>query len=275
MNRSTFYQSLRARGSGVFGRKISQAQVDVMEAMLDAGERGTVPLRQLAYIFATAYHETGHRSRMVPSRESLYYTSAARIKAVWPSRFTLQSARAYVRNERALANKVYNGRLGNRPGSDDGWRYRGGGLAHETGRDNYHKAALATKVDLVSFPHRILEPEIAVRSIVHGMLTGRYTGKRLSDYITGPKADYFNARAIVNGDKGRKDGKRRIGDWIAIYALAFERALTAADYTASRTPVIRTPEFTAPATGGSYGGFLQWLANFMAGISRTKKERDR
>lgn len=67
MDRSKFYGSLRARSSGVFGTSLSQSQVDGTEAILDEAERRGVPAKQLAYILATAYHETAHT--MQPVRE--------------------------------------------------------------------------------------------------------------------------------------------------------------------------------------------------------------
>lgn len=75
--------------------------------------------------------------------EGLNYTTAARLVAVWPSRFNLtgtggkKNAKNFVKNSRALANEVYNGRMGNRPGTDDGYNFRGGGFIQLTGRENY------------------------------------------------------------------------------------------------------------------------------------------
>jgi len=63
--------------------------------------------------------------------------------AVWPSRFNLtgtngrKNANNYVKNPKGLANEVYNGRMGNKPGSDDGYNFRGGGFIQITGRENY------------------------------------------------------------------------------------------------------------------------------------------
>src|SRR5699024_8866626 len=108
-------------------------------------------IRHRAYMLATAYHETG--LNMSPNEEDLFYTTAARIRAVWPSRFSsVDAAKPYVRNPKMLANKVYNGRMGNRTGSNDGWMYRGRGQVHITGRDNYAKASRVVGADLVSNP---------------------------------------------------------------------------------------------------------------------------
>lgn len=84
--------------------------------------------------------QISHESlRLTHTEENLSY-SAKRLMAVWPSRFpTLESAQPYARNPKALANKVYGGRMGNvRP--DDGWLYRGRGLKMLTGADNYKAA---------------------------------------------------------------------------------------------------------------------------------------
>ncbi len=67
--------------------------------------------------------------------ENLNY-SAARLCAVWPSRFpTIADAQPFANNPVALANKVYNGRMGNKTGSNDGYDFRGAGFIQLTGRD--------------------------------------------------------------------------------------------------------------------------------------------
>lgn len=99
--------------------------------------RGIASPRRLRHFLAQLHHESGGFRRL---EENLNYTTALRLQAVWPKRFpTLQAAEPYIRNPRALAEKVYGGRLGNtRPG--DGWKYRGGGLIMLTGRNNYQRA---------------------------------------------------------------------------------------------------------------------------------------
>jgi len=67
MNRAKFFAALRSRGSGVFGTSISQGQVGGTERIVDEAQRRGTPLRHLAYILATAYHETAHT--MQPVRE--------------------------------------------------------------------------------------------------------------------------------------------------------------------------------------------------------------
>jgi len=68
MDRAMFFAAVRRRTSGVFGTSRTQGQVDGINGILDAftahGDGGD---KTLAYVLATAYHETG--SRMVPVRE--------------------------------------------------------------------------------------------------------------------------------------------------------------------------------------------------------------
>jgi putative chitinase len=201
-----FFDAIRP----MFG-KMTPAQVNGVETIL-AGTEG-LPITHRAYMLATALHETNRA--MVPNVENLNYTTAKRIRAVWPSRFkTDAEAAPFVRNPKDLANKVYNGRMGNRPGTDDGWNFRGRGYPHLTGRDNYAKASRAFNVDLLGNPDAALHPEIAMRVFVAGMTEGWFTGKSLGDYLPG---DYREARRVVNGLDAAGE--------IAGYARKFEAAL--------------------------------------------------
>lgn len=94
------------------------------------------------------------------TKENLRYTSAERIRAVFPSRFGDAAAAApYVRQPEALANRVYAGRLGNGGVlSGDGWRFRGRGLKQLTGRTNYQRAAAALARPYLAEPDLVAEP---------------------------------------------------------------------------------------------------------------------
>jgi putative chitinase len=108
-------------------------------------------------------HESAMLTRL---EEGLNYTRVERIREVWPKRFpTIEDAAPCVRNPRALANKVYGGRMGN-IGPDDGWRYRGRGLLQVTGRDNYAALGNALKRDLLVNPDALLDPHIALRACI-------------------------------------------------------------------------------------------------------------
>lgn len=93
--------------------------------------------------------------------ENLSYSTAARIAQVWPTRFTVAEAQAYVHNPQGLAVRVYNGRMGNRVGSSDGYDYRGRGLLQITGRDSYANMSRLIGVDLVANPQLAFDPRYA------------------------------------------------------------------------------------------------------------------
>jgi len=98
----------------------------------------------LEEFLATVLHESGEFSIKT---ENMNYKTAQRLIDVWPSRFNLTGtrgkldARAYTQQPQRLANAVYNGRMGNQPGSNDGFEFRGGGFIQLTGRDAYQRYA--------------------------------------------------------------------------------------------------------------------------------------
>jgi len=111
------------------------------------------------------YGETGGLTILA---ENMNY-SASRMRAVWPSRFRGSSgwarARAYHRKPRLVANLVYNGRMGNRRGSNDGYNYRGRGLLQITGREMYQDLGERLSADLVDDPDLVYEPEVLLRIV--------------------------------------------------------------------------------------------------------------
>jgi putative chitinase len=209
LDKAKFFDTVR---KSLFGSVLTQNQVTVMESIVDRFDGSAA---QLAYVLATPYHEVGRD--LVPVVENLNYT-AARLMKVWPGRFkTLAAAKPFAHSPEALGNKVYGGRLGSGP--NEGFRYRGRGLAQITGRDLYARLSELIGVDLVGNPDRALDPDIAAHVLVVGMRDGLFTGKRLSDYINASKTDYVNARRIINADVAA-NGKK-----IAGYAEKFRAAL--------------------------------------------------
>ena len=100
-------------------------------------------------------HECGAGTEVV---ENLNY-SAGRMMQVWPARFpTSDSAQPFADHPHALANKVYNGRMGNVAGSDDGWTFRGRGATQTTGREGYARLARVTGFDVANRPDLVNDP---------------------------------------------------------------------------------------------------------------------
>ena len=100
-------------------------------------------------------------SLLTALEENLNY-SAARLMAVWPTRFpNLQVAQPYANNPQALANLVYGQRMGNKA-RDDGWTYRGRGLIQLTGADGYRLAGELVGQDLLQVPDLAAQPYYAL-----------------------------------------------------------------------------------------------------------------
>lgn len=281
LDRQAFFAAAR---KVPFAGSLTQSQVDGMNAMLDMAPP-LMATMDLAYCFATTHHETG--AAMIPRVENLTYTTASRIRAVWPSRFATEAAAApYVRNPQALANKVYSGRLGNTL-PNDGWDFRGMGLVQATGRDNAKRGTkrlreigyLTADQDLEKTPTLMLNPDIAAAMLFVGLSEGWYTGKKLSQFFGPGLENPTGARAMVNPDSN--------GAAIAVTYRAFVNALRAAGHqpgavaatipvipveTASlKPPAISTKPATPadpppPDTGGVTApttGFVAWLKSII------------
>ncbi len=209
MDRAKFFAAVRL---SLFIGHLSTNQVNGMEAILDERQAEPVDSRWLAYMLATAYHETDNT--MCAVSENLSY-SAARLRATFPKYFTTAQASAYARQPQRIANRAYAGRMGNgNEASGDGWLYRGRGLVQITGRDNYAKYGIADNPDMA------LDPRKAVEIMFDGMINGRFTGKKLADYFSATATDWLGARKIINGTDRAAD--------IATYAKKFLAALEAA-----------------------------------------------
>ena len=74
--------------------------------------------------------------------------------------------------------------------------YYGRGYVQLTWKDNYQKMSLALNLgdQLLIHPEKALDPEIAYQIMSYGMRKGSFTGKKLSDFISGDQCDYKNAR---------------------------------------------------------------------------------
>ena len=117
----------------------------------------------IAHAMAQFSHECGAGNEVV---ENLNYSAQGLINT-WPKRFDAAKAAQFAHDQQKIANEVYNARMGNRPGSEDGWNYRGRGGSQVTGREGYTKLGeknglpLIDKPDLVNDPQNFLECAVA------------------------------------------------------------------------------------------------------------------
>ena len=136
--------------------------------------------------------QVGHESGLQPIEEKLGY-SAERLMQVWPKRFpTLASTQGFAKNAKALANKVYGGRMGNDPNTDDGWNYRGRGFIQITGKDGYARVGDAAGLDLVGKPELATDVQAALR-----VACGFWSWKKLNPQCDAGK--FIKVTELING----------------------------------------------------------------------------
>jgi len=188
----------------------------------------TTPLLA-AHVMAQISHECGAGTEVI---ENLNY-SAARLMQVWPSRFpSLASARPYANNPKALANKVYNGRMGNAVGSDDGWNFRGRGAVQTTGREGYQRLAVLTGLDVVNDPALVNDPRYFLACGVADFILCGCLPFAQADDIAG-------VTKRLNGGTIGLDARRQ---WLAQWKAALQSA-----------PIVlstEAPKPDAPSIGG-------------------------
>lgn len=149
--------------------------------------------------------------------ENLFYTTADRLKAVWPSRFKTDSeALPYLRNPQKLANFVYGGRLGNKkPG--DGWKYRGSGLKQTTGFTNFQIVQTETGIPCVADPDLLRHMPSALEAACVYWRTNNLNRFADADDIRG-------LTRAIQGGSGGLDLRRRYTERAEQIYIAGERA---------------------------------------------------
>lgn len=107
-----------------------------------AKKMGITAVNDLSNLLGNASVETGNWGSAV---ENFMYTDPIRIHKVFTSKFpTPQDAIPYIKNPVALANRALAGKNGNGDeASGDGWKFRGRGFLHITGRELYSRAGAA------------------------------------------------------------------------------------------------------------------------------------
>lgn len=188
IDQKNFFSNYR----NAFGRIYKDETVATIYGMLNEGQSRGISIPQLAYLFATAYHEAKDKkyfNDFYPIRER--GSNAYKIRLYWENS----------RVRRWLGNRI----------SSDSILYDGKGLAQITGYDNYKKFGIADN------PMKALEIKTAIQILFDGVLKGMFTGVKLSYYLNDSRKAYVSARRTVNGlDKA---------ELIASYAVKFEDIL--------------------------------------------------
>ena len=107
-----------------------------------AKQHGIKNINDLSNFLSQCETET---AKWTSATENFNYTDPTRIHRVFTSAFpTPMDAAKYLGNPVALANRALAGKNGNGPEqTGDGWKYRGRGFIHLTGKENYARAGAA------------------------------------------------------------------------------------------------------------------------------------
>lgn len=195
MNKKIFYDTIREL---LFKGSISNDQVKGLNCIIDYYcLHYAFDPNYLGYILGTAYHESG----LKPIRENglgqgLPYGRKFKMGG-GPNRRVAYST----------PNEIYYGR----------------GFVQLTWYENYQGIGKLLKLDLLNYPDKVLEYDIAAAILVEGMVHGWFTGKKLSNYITSDTHDYLKARYIINGNDRAAD--------IAGFSELFRKSLKASFIT--------------------------------------------
>jgi putative chitinase len=201
IDRKHFFDTVR---EGLFKGAMTRDQVHGMEAILREWEaQQLTDLRWLAYILATAYHETAK---------------------------TMQPIAEYGKGKKYDYGKKL--KMGGGPGKRIAYEtpdkiYYGRGHTQNTWYENYQRLTKAAAThgkpwDFLKDPDLLLQMEPSIWATFFAMQVGLYTGRKLSDYFnehTVGATDqlWINARKIINGlDCAEK---------IATYAKVFHEAV--------------------------------------------------
>lgn len=205
---------------------------------------GITDPNQIAYILATAQHESRFGTPMYERSQSLVEDRnpfSQNPDGSWTGRNHLtgqqMTAGSFEQLETEYWDACYGGMLGNQPGTTDAARYRGRGYVQLTGRTNYERMTNSLNeagfsytidgvtyggqdnppIDLLANPEHVNKvPDLAARILVSGMSAGSFTGRKLDDSINENGVDFTEARRIVNGDVERNGAL--VGGYAQSYA---------------------------------------------------------
>lgn len=176
-----------------------------------APEYGIITKKQMAAFIATCIIESnGFNAK----RENFNYRPE-RLLQVFP-RFRIPDL-SFARNlvaqgQAAIANHLYNGRYGNRVGSNDGWDYRGGGLIQNTFRSNYYELQQMTGIAFGDNPKLIEDMDNSVRAaMAFWQVRGcNDMAEQINTYANGYTLNTLTAKGVETGDYEYNYGARII-----------------------------------------------------------------
>jgi len=159
------------------GNDFGDSEDDFVAATIVLCEKHGLPLKeQIAYVIATAEHETGRVYKPV-------------IEAHWLSEDWRERNFSY-------------------------YPYYGRGYVQITHKYNYEKFTKLLGTDFVINPKGVLDKKVSLFILVYGMSTGMFSGKRLGTYVNKNDKDFYRARKVVNGRDKAEHIARLAEKWL-------------------------------------------------------------
>lgn len=224
------------------------------QALFNAMITGDMSRDEMNMFIANMAAETGGFKQL---EENLKY-SPARLFEIFPNRNGIDSvesaARIVAGGEQAIAEAVYGGAWGAKALGNtevgDGWKYRGRGFIHLTGRSNYEMASKALGIDLVNNPDLASEPDTAAAIAM-------WKWKQSGASAAAQRGDFNATRKAVNG------GFNGLAEAKAVYqSNASQFPILTGEETAAKASVIppmsKGPEgnMVTASAGNSNGSAL-------------------
>jgi hypothetical protein len=205
LNREVFFGTAKP----IFG-KYAATQVAGLNAILDETvKRSLTDIRWPAYMCATTFHETaGAMQPVIETRQASEKQNPSVDVAI--SRLE----RAFKAGKMPWVKSPYWRK------DDDGQSWLGRGLPQVTHKANYAWAEKETGIPFTKDPSLMLVMENAVPVMFIGMIEGRFTGKKLSDYFNATKDQPTQARRIING----LESAAKVAGYHAKFLTAFKAA---------------------------------------------------
>jgi putative chitinase len=176
-----------------------------------------------------------------------------------------------------LADKVYNGRMGNRPGTDDGFNFRGQGFSQTTGRDEYDRLGKMVGLDLVNHPELLLDPAHFLEcGVANFVLCGCLPFAKADDVVNVTKHLNGGTTGLADRITWLKRWKAELGD--TAIQLAPGVAQKPSPIVVSPRPVDSRPAKPSPPvvppppsiTNPSKGSIGAFVASIFAAIFKRK-----
>ena len=189
-----------------------KANVDAIPVIMKyASTYGIVTKKQMCAFLATCILESnGFNAK----RESFAY-SASRLVEVFPRKRIPDLAFAkklVAQGQIAIANHLYNGRMKNRIGTNDGWDYRGNSWIQLTGRENHYEMQNLTGFKVGDNPKLLEVMDTACQvTMSWWKLNGLNEKAELTNvYSNGYTLNTLNARGIETKDYDMNTGARLV-----------------------------------------------------------------